>query len=590
MSKSIACHVRVRPGKEADGKMNEEGIVIEGNKISAMNGQGDKRYHFEFEKCHAADSTQDDVFDHVKPLLDRAWKGVNTTIFAYGVTGAGKTHTMQGTRQDPGLIPRAVNAILNRQAELSTSTVQVSMSYVEILKDEVYDLLGSANEPRKRDIRTSTGGQNVVADLIYQPITSWEQFEVDYDVASKSRKTASTKLNSSSSRSHAILTIYLHVIDEAGKVTDGKICLTDLAGSENNNLTGNDKERMRESSAINTSLTTLGKVVDALNVVQQKGGDASGVFIPYRESKLTRLLQVDALGGTSQGLLICCLAPGEKFARDTINTLQFGKKSKAVENRLNDNRRDSRRLSALPTKPRASLRVHTDASTAPTTGRPSLGRPALAPIAANTRQVKVQPRASMAKSVGKKVTLDLKENVGLGLTEEQLEKRIQKIVTQEMANAREKERPVEAPLKPVVEHPFGEAVGMSDEEKDTRAKVIVKHARSLQQSGNLEGALDLYKKAYDYVPGNQKLATRIAEIQLSLEGILPPPELSGRSRHHDKSTTSSKAPLKRSRAPAGSTSLAELSYEAEDESDVVASVKKMKNNDSTAISMTSPPF
>ncbi|WVQ71595.1 hypothetical protein IAR50_001135 [Cryptococcus sp. DSM 104548] len=590
MSKSIACHVRLRPAKASDGRMNEEGIVIEGNKISAMNGQGDKRYHFEFEKCHGAESTQDDVFDHIQPLLDRAWKGVNTTIFAYGVTGAGKTHTMQGTKEDPGLIPRAVNAILERQAELSTSTVEVYMSYVEILKDEVYDLLGSASEPRKRDIRMSTNGQNVVADLIHQPITSWEQFESDYDIASRSRKTASTKLNSSSSRSHAILTIYLHVVDETGKITDGKICLTDLAGSENNNLTGNDKERMRESSAINTSLTTLGKVVDALNIVQQRGGDASGVFIPYRESKLTRLLQ-DALGGTSQGLLICCLAPGEKFARDTINTLQFGKKSKSVENRLNDNRRDSRRLSALPAKPRASLRVHTDAPAgASAAGRPSLGRPALAPIAANTRQVKSQPqgRMSLAGSAGNKVRKELKENVGLGLTEEQLEKRIQKIVTQEMANAREKERPAEVSLKPVVEHPFGEATGLSNEEKDTRAKVIVKHARSLQQSGNLEGALDLYKKAYDYVPSNQKLATRIAEIQLALEGILPPPELSGRSRHHHDTT---KAPLKRSRAPAGSTSLAELSYEAEDESDDVgASVKKRKNNDFEAITMTSPPF
>ncbi|KIR32411.1 microtubule motor protein [Cryptococcus deuterogattii MMRL2647] len=604
MSRSIACHVRLRPSKPSDGKVNEQGIVINGNKISALNVQGDKRYHFEFEKCHDEKSTQEEVFEHVEPLLDQAWKGINTTVFAYGVTGAGKTHTMQGTKEEPGLIPRAVKVILQRRA-LFPASINISMSYVEILKDEVYDLLGSRTEPRKREIRMSAGGQNVVADLIHQPISSWEEFEAIYDTASKTRKTASTKLNSSSSRSHAILTIHLEMLESSDKVNHGKICFTDLAGSENNNLTGNDRERMRESSAINTSLTTLGKVVDALNVIAQKGGDGTGVFVPYRESKLTRLLQ-DALGGSSLSLLICCLAPGEKFAKDAINTLHFGKKSKTVENRLNNDRRGKaqilenfRRLSQLPPtvnlktiNSQAPFKIHTeDCVSLP---RPSLGRPALAPLIPNVCHKKQNLKTGLG-SGGKG---NQKDKMAVAFTEEQLEKRIQMIVSQEMANEREKERQHQGQLpqqsiyqlraqQPIYQlkappnidakspHYALEARSMSEEEKDNRAKAIVKHARRVHQSGDLGNALDLYKKAHGYAPQNQKLAMRITELQLAIEGILPPPQLSGRSGQENQHFPST-SHLKRSRAPHGSMSLAELSWEG-DENTHMGFNKKPRN-------------
>ncbi|KJE02174.1 microtubule motor protein [Cryptococcus gattii NT-10] len=557
MSKSIACHVRLRPSKPSDGKVNEQGIVINGNKISALNVQGDKRYHFEFEKCHDEKSTQEEVFEHVEPLLDQAWKGINTTIFSYGVTGAGKTHTMQGTKEEPGLIPRAVKAILQRRA-IFPASINISMSYVEILKDEVYDLLGSRTEPRKREIRMSAGGQNVIADLVHQRISSWEEFEAIYDTASKTRKTASTKLNSSSSRSHAILTIHLEMLESSDKVNHGKICFTDLAGSENNNLTGNDRERMRESSAINTSLTTLGKVVDALNVIAQRGGDGTGVFVPYRESKLTRLLQ-DALGGSSLSLLICCLAPGEKFAKDAINTLQY------------------------TINPQAPFKIHTEGCVS--LPRPSLGRPALAPLIPNVCHKKQNLKAGLG-SGGKG---NQKDKMAVALTEEQLEKRIQMVVSQEMANEREKERQLQGqlPQQPTYQlkappnidaksppHAL-EARSMSEEEKDNRAKAIVKHARRVHQSGDLGNALYLYKKAYGYAPQNQKLAMRITELQLAIEGILPPPQLSGRSGQENQHLPST-SHLKRSRAPHGSMSLAELSWEG-DENTHMGSNKKPKN-------------
>ncbi|KIR58678.1 kinesin-like protein KIF18A [Cryptococcus bacillisporus CA1873] len=480
--------------------------------------------------------------------LDQAWKGINTTIFAYGVTGAGKTHTMQGTKEEPGLIPEP------------SRSVQIEPP-----------VMCSRTEPRKREIRMSAGGQNVIADLVHQRISSWEEFEAIYDTASKTRKTASTKLNSSSSRSHAILTIHLEMLESSDKVNHGKICFTDLAGSENNNLTGNDRERMRESSAINTSLTTLGKVVDALNVIAQKGGDGTGVFVPYRESKLTRHLQ-DALGGSSLSLLICCLAPGEKFAKDAINTLQFLPSFSAPSNSQSQDNQST-----------STFQIHTEGCVS--LPRPSLGRPALAPLIPNVCHKKQNLKAGLG-SGGRG---NQKDKMAVALTEEQLEKRIQMIASQEMANEREKERQLQGqlPQQPTYQlkappnidaksppHAL-EVRSMSEEEKDNRAKAIVKHARRVHQSGDLGNALDLYKKAYGYAPQNQKLAMRITELQLALEGILPPPQLSGRSGQENQHLSSA-SHLKRSRAPHGSMSLAELSWEG-DENTHMGSNKKPKN-------------
>jgi kinesin family member 22 len=133
-----------------------------------------------------------------------------------------------------------------------------------------------------------------------------------FSKALKSRSVGATNLNSHSSRSHAILCISVTRVFEETTIT-GVVNLVDLAGSENNKLTGNDPARMLESSAINKSLSVLGQVVHALNSGHSR--------IPYRDSKLTRILQ-DALGGNAVGLLICNLAPGTKFRTDTLNTLK----------------------------------------------------------------------------------------------------------------------------------------------------------------------------------------------------------------------------------------------------------------------------
>nr|XP_018263894.1 uncharacterized protein I303_03770 [Kwoniella dejecticola CBS 10117]OBR86052.1 hypothetical protein I303_03770 [Kwoniella dejecticola CBS 10117] len=565
ISKSIACHVRLRPTCPNDGFVNPDAIKISGNSISAMNKENDKRYHFDLDKCHDAPSTQEEVFECVKPMIEQAIAGQNTTIFTYGVTGSGKTHTMQGNQSDPGIIPRTIESIFRKQSE-TPNPFSVSFSHVEILKDEVYDLLGDRSEPKKRDIRTSAEGQNVVADLIIQPINSVTEFDIIYDAAAKTRKTASTKLNSSSSRSHAILTIYLqHPGSDAGHTTQhGKICasllitsynLTDLAGSENNNLTGNDKERMRESSAINTSLTTLGKVIDALNEKAKRGHKGSGTaFIPYRDSKLTRLLQ-DALGGSSQGLLICCLAPGEKFARDTINTLQ----------------------SVTSTSANPAFKVHTGSG--PRHSAPTC-RVALSSIFTNTPSMRggntILQDVKENTTAGKCTTDKDRSDLNKGMTDQQLDRRIQKIVSEQMAIQAEKTKPELVSVgtetecidaKPVVVvDPIPQNVGhdtmskMSEAEKDERARVIVSHARKLHHSGNLHGALELYKKAFEYAPANRKLSMRITEIKLSIEGMIPTSNVTSSSNSKPKMEDQvPKSGMKRSHGHLDS--LAEISYE-----------------------------
>ncbi|KAJ7726683.1 P-loop containing nucleoside triphosphate hydrolase protein, partial [Mycena maculata] len=290
-------------------------------------------FRFPFTSCYDADATQAAIFEaDVRPLVDVAWGGVTVTIFAYGVTSSGKTHTMQGTPADPGVIPRVVKALFAKSASPTlpgtTERAEIAVSYIEIYKDDVYDLLVTRENAPKLPVRENGAGTVFVAGLTSAPIESVEAFERVYATATARRSVGVTLLNRASSRSHAVLTLTMHVTTTTGNggqtVREGKLNLVDLAGSENNKLTGNDPSRMAESSAINKSLSVLGQVVHALNT--------GASHIPYRNAKLTRILQ-DALGGSSVGLLICNLAPSAKFRGDTLNTLNFAVRTKNIENR-----------------------------------------------------------------------------------------------------------------------------------------------------------------------------------------------------------------------------------------------------------------
>lgn len=284
---------------------------------------------YNFDVFHGEQTTQQEVFrTSVKPILPHILSGQNASVFAYGPTGAGKTHTMLGTPEQPGVIPRAVSEIfnlVNAKEKDGGWDYSIGMSYLEIYNEKVLDLLspGSQDLP----IREDKDKNIVLPGLTHTTISTFSDFDKHFIPASLNRTTASTKLNQRSSRSHAILLIKVVRTQQAlpHRQQKGKLYLVDLAGSEDNRRTGNQGIRLKESGAINLSLFTLSKVVDSLN-------SGTAIRVPYRDSKLTRLLQ-DSLGGSAHSVMITNIAPEYKYYFDTFSALNFAAKSKLIVNK-----------------------------------------------------------------------------------------------------------------------------------------------------------------------------------------------------------------------------------------------------------------
>ncbi|KAJ2655677.1 hypothetical protein IWW48_005418 [Coemansia sp. RSA 1200] len=330
----VVCRVRPFLPKET----TDETVAVETDTQLRVTNPRDstKDVRFSFDACYGPDSQQQTIYgSDVRPLVETIFTGMSATVFCYGVTGAGKTHTMEGSEADPGIIPRALAHVFKRKAR-DALDYDVRVSYYEIYKEAVFDLFGKPVESTGGSssglpIREDANRRIFVAGLTERRIQTFEQFETAFQKASGRRRTASTKLNDQSSRSHAILTVQVQWTDDIvntadgkGKTWCGKLHLIDLAGSEDNRRTENGRDRMAESSAINRSLFVLGQVVEALNTGASR--------VPYRDSKMTRILQ-DSLGGECLGMMIVNVAPGSKFLHDTHNTLSFATKSREVVNR-----------------------------------------------------------------------------------------------------------------------------------------------------------------------------------------------------------------------------------------------------------------
>ncbi|XP_061823774.1 kinesin-like protein KIF22 [Nerophis lumbriciformis] len=294
--------------------------------INWRNASETVKYHFDV--FHGEQTTQQEVFlSSVKPILPHILRGQNASVFAYGPTGAGKTHTMLGSSEEPGMIPHAVQEVINlvNGQDDEGWDYSIGMSYLEIYNEKVLDLLspGSQDLP----IRQDKDKNILIPGLTHTTISSFLDFDRQFIQASLNRTTASTKLNQRSSRSHAILLIKVVRTQHAPphRQQTGKLYLVDLAGSEDNRRTGNQGIRLKESGAINLSLFTLSKVVDSLN-------SGMSVRVPYRDSKLTRLLQ-DSLGGSAHSVMITNIAPEYKFYFDTFSALNFAAKSKLIVNK-----------------------------------------------------------------------------------------------------------------------------------------------------------------------------------------------------------------------------------------------------------------
>ncbi|KAI7284655.1 kinesin-domain-containing protein [Hortaea werneckii] len=288
-------------------------------------------FSFQFNSVYDQQATQAHIFENeVSPTVKHLFKGYDVTLFAYGVTGTGKTHTMRGGKSlaERGVIPRLLSSIYRRARKVEkdsdgASQVQVSMSYYEIYNDRVFDLF---EPPEKRTpaglpIRDVGGGKTQVVGLTERPCSNLKEFEQLYDQANVNRSTSATKLNAHSSRSHAILCVKVTQSMGDGSTQVSTASAIDLAGSEDNRRTDNNKDRMVESASINKSLFVLAQCVEAISKKQHR--------VPYRESKMTRILALGQNNGLT--VMILNLAPVRSYHLDTLSSLNFANRTKKIE-------------------------------------------------------------------------------------------------------------------------------------------------------------------------------------------------------------------------------------------------------------------
>ncbi|MCJ1404261.1 hypothetical protein MMC11_007486 [Xylographa trunciseda] len=286
-------------------------------------------FSFHFNSVYDQGATQQDLFENeVSPTIKHLFNGLDVTIFAHGNTGCGKTHTMRGgkTLADRGMIPRLLSGIYRRSRKIEKDTkgesmVEVNMSYYEIYNDRVFDLFEGPEHRTMTGLHLrDNGGKTVVVGLTERPCESLKEFEKLYDEANMNRSTSATKLNAHSSRSHAVLCVKL-VITTGDQTRTSTASAIDLAGSEDNRRTDNGKERLVESASINKSLFVLAQCVEAISKKQAR--------IPYRESKMTRILSLGQNNGLT--IMILNLAPVRSYHLDTISSLNFANRTKKIE-------------------------------------------------------------------------------------------------------------------------------------------------------------------------------------------------------------------------------------------------------------------
>jgi hypothetical protein len=288
------------------------------------------------------------VFDTFgKRVLDNAWEGYHCCLFAYGQTGSGKSYSMVGYGANKGIVPMCCEEIFNRVEKNTDAGLryEVMISMVEIYNEQVQDLLvRPAARPKKGlDIRESQQLGIYIEGVLKRPVDSYKAIAAVVDEGTENRSVGSTLMNATSSRAHTVLTIEFKQVSEAAGATGMKVSLinlVDLAGSEKAGQTGASGDRLKEGCAINKSLSALGNVIEKL-ADRATGKAKQGAIIPYRDSKLTRLLQ-NALGGSSKTVMICAISPASSNYEETLSTLRYADRAKRIKNAavVNENPQD----------------------------------------------------------------------------------------------------------------------------------------------------------------------------------------------------------------------------------------------------------
>ncbi|XP_040261699.1 kinesin-like protein KIF3A isoform X2 [Bufo bufo] len=347
-SDNVKVVVRCRPLNEREKVMGSKMAVrvdeirgtIAVHKVDSMN---EPPKTFTFDTVFGTDSNQLDVYNlTARPIVDSVLEGYNGTIFAYGQTGTGKTFTMEGVRAVPelrGIIPNSFAHIFGHIAKAEGDTrFLVRVSYLEIYNEEVRDLLGK-DQTQRLEVKERPDVGVYIKDLSGYVVNNADDMDRIMTLGHKNRSVGATNMNEHSSRSHAIFTITIECSEKGADgnihVRMGKLHLVDLAGSERQGKTGATGQRLKEATKINLSLSTLGNVISALV-------DGKSTHVPYRNSKLTRLLQ-DSLGGNSKTMMCANIGPADYNYDETISTLRYANRAKNIKNkaRINEDPKDA---------------------------------------------------------------------------------------------------------------------------------------------------------------------------------------------------------------------------------------------------------
>lgn len=449
---------------------------------------------------------------------------------------------------DRGMIPRALSAIFRKSRALEKASegdtvVSISMSYYEIHIDHVYDLF---EPPEKRTptglpIREAEGGRTVVAGLSELPCSNLKEFEALYDKANANRSVGATKLNAQSSRSHAILCVKISMSSTA-ETRSSTFSAIDLAGSEDNRRTGNTKERMPESSSINKSLFVLAQCVEAISKKQAR--------IPYRESKMTRILSLGQNNGMT--IMILNLPPTKAFHLDTITSLNFANRTKKIEvreienepifkgpprpptaaavnggmtrqplrplsNASNANILANRETKTEKEKPAKAFSVYADQSRAASRPQPQksspLKRGAVDVLTSSRPTKQARPLSGNMGSLLRKGPPETQK-----ITKETLESLVEKKVAEILASREQNVAPqtqqIEKAISAEVQARLDSIEKRLEGQEGERAEGLsyLFMAKQHQARGEDSSALKMYELAQPFFPGNEKLDRKIEKL------------------------------------------------------------------------------
>ncbi|KAJ8720482.1 hypothetical protein PYW08_005947 [Mythimna loreyi] len=328
LNECVKVVVRCRPLSDREKNEGFEEVVKvwpERGAVQVYNPKGQDKM-FTYDAAYDASADTQTMYDEmVRPLVASVLDGFNGCVFAYGQTGTGKTHTMEGTADHEGIIPRAFRHIWAHIENSASPDVThlVSCSYIELYLEDVRDLL--SKDCKKLTIRGQELNGFYIPEMTSVVCKSAAEMVRVMRAGNRNRAAGRTDMNEHSSRSHAVFLVTVETAHrKTNRIRVGKLNLVDLAGSERQRKTGASAERLREASRINQALSSLGNVISALA--------ENSPHVPYRDSKLTRILQ-DSLGGNSKTIMIANIGPASYNYDETITTLRYAHRAKAIKNK-----------------------------------------------------------------------------------------------------------------------------------------------------------------------------------------------------------------------------------------------------------------